>query len=257
MSKAIKGLFISDIHFPWNIKLDGVMDYLKDLRPDVLILGGDIIDAAGTYGVDSWTMERVERDGFTLYKRDTDILKKFLLEIEKRIPKTTKVVFLEGNHEDRYQRMFHRYPKALEGRFKFQRDAVPSGLSERFKWIPYGDYDSFFRLGDAVFTHGTIFPDAHAKKMAMCYVPSKTIYGHIHDFQAYTTHNGDPRKPGRYAVTTGCLCGRLPDYKKGAPNKWINGFTSFVCINGVVTTQSIIIENGQFMSGTKVYGGGK
>jgi predicted phosphodiesterase len=252
--KAIKGLFLSDIHFPWNIKLDGVLDYVKDLNPDVVILGGDIIDADKTYGVDSWTMEKVEACGFPYYERDVKLMNSFLLEIEKRVAKTCKVVFLEGNHEERYQRMFVRYPKALAGKFKFERDAVPEGLKNRFTWIPYGDYDSFFRLGDAVFTHGTLFPDAHAKKMALAYLPSKTIYGHIHDFQAYTTHNGDPRKPGRYAVTTGCLCGRLPDYKKGSPNKWINGFTDFVCINGVVTTSSHIIENGVFSVGGKIYG---
>ena len=252
--KTMKGIFLSDIHFPWNIKLDGVLAYVKDLNPDIVILGGDVIDADKTYGVDSWTMEKVESCGFPYYDRDVKLMRSFLDEIEKRVSKACKIVFLEGNHEERYQRMFRRYPKALEGKFKFQRDAVPAGLVSRFTWIPYGDYDSFFRLGDAVFTHGTLFPDAHAKKMALAYLPSKTVYGHIHDFQAYTTHNGDPRKPGRYAVTTGCLCGRLPDYKKGSPNKWINGFTDFIYINGIVTTSSHIIENGMFSVGGHIYG---
>lgn len=253
MAKITKGVFISDIHFPFNIKLDGVLAYIKDLRPDVVVLGGDIIDADGTYGVDSWTMDKVEQVGFPAYERDVKLMRGLLDRIDKITPKA-KIVFLEGNHEERYQRMFTRYPKALDGKFKFQRDAVPESMKARFTWIPYGSYDSFYRLGDAVFTHGTLYPDAHAKKMALCYLPNKTIYGHIHDFQAYTTHNGDPRKPGRYAVTTGCLCGRLPDYKNGQPNKWLNGFTTFACIDGVVTTNSVIIENDKFIAGDKVYG---
>ena len=251
--KATHGIFISDVHLPYNIPLKGVFQYIRDSKPQIVVLGGDIIDAAGTYGVDQWTAKDVEQKGIPAYERDKKILRAFLESIEAAAPKA-KIVFLSGNHEQRYERMWARYPALLEGKFNFARDSVPTSMKARFTWIPYGDYDSFWRLGDAVFTHGTIYPDAHAKKMALAYLPAKTVYGHVHDFQAYTTHTGDPRKPGRYAVTTGCLCGRLPQYKQGTPNKWLNGFTEFACIGGVVTTSSHIIERGVFCVGGKVYG---
>jgi predicted phosphodiesterase len=252
MSKITRGVFISDLHLPWNIKLKGVLDYIKDTKPDIVILGGDIIDASGTFGVDAWTMEKVEKDGFDLYKRDVKLMKDLIADINDRVPKA-EFIFLEGNHEERYQRMFRKYPTALEGKFKFQRDAVPESVKSHFKWIPYGDYQSFWKLGDLLFTHGTLFPDSHAKKMSHAYIPNKVVYGHIHDLQAYTTHSGDPHKPGRYALTAGCLCSRLPDYKKGTPNKWVNGFVTFACVNGVTTPTPILIEDWGFMVGTKLY----
>jgi predicted phosphodiesterase len=254
MTKLTTGVYLSDVHFPYQINLDGVFAYIKELRPDIIILGGDIVDAEGTYGVDGWSAKDVEEKGIPNYERDAKQIKDFISILHRLSPKS-EFIFLEGNHEDRYQRMFRHYPTLLDGRFKFQRDGVPSGV--RLEWVPYGNYESFYRLGDTVFMHGTLFPDAHAKKMAYCYTPNKVVYGHLHDFQAYTIHNGDPSRPGRYAVTAGCLCGRLPDYKKGLPNKWTNGFVEFACVDGVTTISTHQIEKGRFVVKGKLYGGTK
>lgn len=247
MDRIITGVFISDMHLPYNIPLRPVLDYIKDLQPDQIILGGDIIDADGTFGIDGWTADKVQSDGIPAFERDVKLLRGLYADLQKASPKS-KLVFLEGNHEERYRRPLSRYPELLKGKFDLVKESGFKGL-----WIPYGDYDSFYKVGDMLFTHGTIYPDAHAKKMAMAYLPHKVIYGHIHDFQAYTTHNGDPRRPGRYAVTGGCLCGRLPDYKKGQPNKWLNGFVSWVSVNGVVSASPILVEKWGFAVGRKVY----
>jgi predicted phosphodiesterase len=245
----VKGVFLSDVHLPYQINLKPLFQYLKDLQPDQIVLGGDILDGPD-HGVDGWTMEQVEKRGFECYDRDVKLIKEFVASLHKAAPKA-KIVYLEGNHEERYMRLVRRYPNALKARFRLW-DAVPG-----VKWIPYGDYDSFYKVGDMLFTHGTIFPDAHSKKMAMAYLPDKVCYGHIHDFQSYTTHNGDPRKPGRYAVTAGCLCGRLPDYKKGHPNKWVNGFVSWTSVNGTTSAVPVLIESWGFAVGNKLYLQGK
>lgn len=242
----ITGVFLSDVHLPYEINLKPLLNYIKDLQPNQIVLGGDILDGPD-HGVDSWTMEQVEKRGYMCYERDVKLLKAFMVMLKWAAPKA-KIIYLEGNHEERYQRLVRRYPNTLKSRFRLDRDACPEA-----KWIPYGDYDSFYKVGDMLFTHGTIFPDSHSKKMAMAYLPNKVTYGHIHDFQSYTTHNGDPRKPGRYAVTSGCLCGKVPDYKKGQPNKWINGFTSWICVNGVTTASPILIEKWGFAVGPKFY----
>lgn len=245
--KMIKGVFISDIHFPHNVPLRGVLAFIKDYKPDQIILGGDITDGPD-HGVDSWNLEKVETRGYECYANDVNNIKSFMDTVSRLAP-NAKIIYLEGNHEERYERLVRRWPNNLKSRFNLHRDACPSA-----KWIKYGDYDSFYQVGDCLFTHGTIFPDQHAKKMAQAYLPSKVVYGHIHDFQSYTTHSGDPRKPGRYALTSGCLCGRLPDYKKGHPNKWVTGFVSWVSVDGCTTPTPHIIENGLFAIGSKVYG---
>lgn len=243
-----KGVFLSDIHLPFEINLSPIFDYIKDLKPNTIILGGDIIDADGTFGIDGWTADKVQSDGLPAFDRDVKLLKAFILKLKSASPRS-QIVYLEGNHEERYRRPKMRYGELLKGKFDLMKEV---GI-KNIKFIPYGDYDSFYKVGDMLFTHGTIFPDSHAKKMAQAYLPNKVTYGHIHDFQSYTTHNGDPRKAGRYALTAGCLCGRLPDYKKGQPNKWISGFVSWISINGCTTSTPILIENGKFAVGGRVY----
>ncbi len=247
MDKIIRGVFLSDIHLPYNVDLKGVFSFLEDYKPHQIILGGDIVDGPD-YGVDSWKMEDVERRGFDCYDRDVKLIRELVGVLNEKAPRA-EIIFLSGNHEERYDRLVRKYPKALKSIFN-----LPKEFPEIKKWIKYGDYDSFYKVGDCLFTHGTLYPDAHAKKMAQAYAPLKTVYGHIHDFQAYTTHSGDPRKPARYALTAGCLCGRLPDYKHGTPNKWVSGFVSWYSRNGCTTPTAHIIENGTFMIGGKLYG---
>jgi hypothetical protein len=121
------------------------------------------------------------------------------------------------------------------------------------QWIPYGNYNSFYRLGDTVFIHGTVWPDLHAKKYATDHTPYKCIYGHLHHFQAYTTRKAFATMSPRYALTAGCLSNTTPEWKKGAPNQWINGLISFMYSKGHVIPSVHIIENGKFIAGTKEY----
>lgn len=187
------------------------------------------------------------------YDRDRALLTQFLREIHKNAPKA-EIVYLEGNHEERYRRLMSKYPNQFKGdaHLRLYPEAVPDGL--KVKWIPYGNYDSWYKVGDMIFTHGTIYPDAHSQKYALNYAPNKVVYGHLHDFQAFSIRTAmADSKASRYALTSGCLTHRAPDYKKGAPNKWVNGFQSFTCINGVTIPEPHIIENGWFSVGGKVY----
>lgn len=257
MAKQIKGLFISDIHLPYHINLDGFLDYVKDFQPDVIILGGDIVDADCLHSSENMKAEQID---VAWYKRDVKLLSDFLVKLAKVAPKGAHLVFLEGNHEERYQRVQKKYPKVFkkadgQPMFDFARDVLNhSAFAGKFDWIPYGDYKSFWRIGDCLFTHGTIYPDQHAKKYGSYYQPDKIVYGHIHDYQAYTVHRGDPTKPATYGVTGGCMCGLTPEYKKGSPNKWANGFVSFISTNGITIPTVHLVEQGIFNVGPKVYG---
>lgn len=243
----IKGLFLSDIHLPDNIELGPVLDYVSDLKPDVIILGGDIIDGKGMHGVESMKASDIEVSN---YHRDCALLKEFIVKLYAH-SKGAKFVYLEGNHEERYQRVARKYPKAFPNVFNLPRDGFPKGVD--IKWIPYGDYNSFYSLGDTMFIHGNIWPDIHAKAYALRYTPFKVVYGHLHHFQAYTTHKATLDMSPRYAVTAGCLTKLGPDWKKGEAHQWVNGFISFIYDGKRVIPNVHLIENGMFSVGGKVY----
>lgn len=244
----IKGVFLSDLHMPENIKLDGVVAYIKDFQPNVVILGGDIIDGKDMFGAESLPASAIKMSWF---ERDSQLIAGLLDRIASVTAKGTKLVFLSGNHENRYCNIETRYPDAFKGRFDFK--PVVQKYFPNYKWVPYNTYGSFYKIGDCKFTHGRIYPENHAKKYAQVYIPSKVVYGHLHSYQAFTIHNIDPDMPPRYAINGGCLTKISPEWKKGAPNMWLNGFVSFVSEKGVTVPTVHLIEKGKFNVGAQEY----
>ena len=251
------GVFLSDIHIPDHINLRPVYQYVKDLynqtKKDgnefLIILGGDIIDAKGMHGIESLQASQVKLEW---YERDKKLLHAILVTLKSLAP-DAKLVYIEGNHEQRYQRIMVKYPDAWGGRFDFHRDVVKK-VFPKAQWIPYGDYNAYFKLGDTIFTHGTVYPQNHSKKYAEVFAPFKVVYGHLHHFQAYTMHSAMPELAPHYAVTAGCLSSVAPEWKKGQPNCWITGFVDFFS-DGKLTTASphIIDAKGRFTIGGRLY----
>ena len=101
-----KGVFLSDIHMPDHINLKSIFNYLQDLKPEIVILGGDIIDAKGLHGVESFKVTDFKKEW---YKRDVKLLKDFLTKLYQIVPKA-RFIYLEGNHEERYSRLMRKYP---------------------------------------------------------------------------------------------------------------------------------------------------
>lgn len=255
-SKIIKGVFLSDIHLSdfdpvecESIDLSPIYKYLVDFQPNIIILGGDIIDAKGMHGVESFTPTQFKQEW---YLRDCNLLNNFLLNLHNVAPKA-EYVYLIGNHEERYDRLIKKYPDLFREKLNLIRDGVPKFIQNKMKVIPYGTYESFYKLGDCMFVHGDIYPDQHAKKYAQAHSPYKVWYGHLHDLQIYSQQVAGPQHVARYAGTAGCLAKRAPEWKKGVMNKWVNGFADFVCIDGVTTVTPHVIENGWFYVGGKIY----
>ena len=243
----IKGMFLSDIHMPLNIDLTPIKDFARDFKPDIFILGGDVVDAQYLHGVDNMRAEAVD---VKWYKRDVALARELMSDLHKASPKA-EMVYLEGNHEERYVRLANKYPKVFGDIFKFGRDIAPKNF--RFKWVPYGDYSSHYIVGDTIFMHGNIWPDHHAKAYALRHLPYKVVYGHLHHFQAYTTHRALLDQSPRYALTAGCLSELSPDWKKGEAHQWVNGFVSFVSDGTTTVPTAHLIENKMFAIGGKIY----
>ncbi|MGD9724860.1 MAG: metallophosphoesterase [Nitrospiraceae bacterium] len=247
MSNLKSGVFISDIHLPDSIDLAPVIEYIGDLQPETIILGGDIIDATGLHASESMKAEQVKMEWF---ERDVELAYGLIANLKKVSP-NSKIIYLEGNHEQRYARLQEKYPDLFKNTLNYRK--VISRLVD--KYVNYAQSDSYYKIGDVVFVHGDIFPDLHAKPYALRYSPNKVVYGHMHHFQAYTTHRALLHESSRYGVTAGCLSTLNPAWKKGMANQWVNGFISFLT-DGTTTTPTVhLIEKGRFAVGRKIYGG--
>ena len=242
--KPTTAIALPDIHVPYQDKksLRAVEQFMSDTQPNYIIYTGDQMDLEMLMKITKNIPEH------TPIHSDYEQFDAIMTRHMKLCPKA-KIVFIEGNHEERVRRLIEKHPTyagsdiELERYFQFKKRGI--------EFIPFG---KTFKLGKLYYMHGNYYGIHHAKKTVSAYGRS-IIYGHTHDFQAHTMVTPLDVDDAHVAKSIGCLCTRNPNYKKGAPNRWVTGFhIAYFRQGGYFNDHFIKITRGKFIYGGKVYG---
>ena len=236
--KKAKIVQINDLHIPHHDKkaLDVFMQFLKDFKPDQIVIAGDLLDF---YQLSSFDKDPMRR--FTI-QDEIDVCYEVLKELKALC---SEIHFIKGNHEDRLRRFLWKNPslasiKVLE---------LPKLLNLDSLKIEYHDYEYVFNKFR--FTHGSIVRQdsgATAKAELIKYGSSMSS-GHTHRLGSYL--KTDARGTvGAYEM--GCLCDLEPEYIAGTPN-WCQGFGVFYFDDDRFFCQQIPIIKHEFIYGGKKY----
>lgn len=199
----------SDLHPAFRLALKFVCDF----QPDVIVLGGDILDmrAISPHAFKASNLKELENmrlgDDYAMLR---DIL-------EKLRTCCKAMAYLEGNHENWATRLMERFP-GLEGMLD-----VPGNLGLADLGIKWLEVNKVLRVGTLNFTHGWFVNKYHARKH-LDEMGDHIIYGHTHDHQKVVKPVRASREP-YLAMSSGCLCDLNPDYKRNRPNEWMHGFS--------------------------------
>jgi predicted phosphodiesterase len=100
-------LVLSDMHCPFHdsASLSSVKALIAHVRPDYLVFNGDIID---NYNISSFDKNPKRTHGWI--QAEIDITYEVLKWLVEAAPESTKLFYISGNHEDRYERMLNRDP---------------------------------------------------------------------------------------------------------------------------------------------------
>jgi len=111
-------VIISDVHLgTYGCKAKELLNYLRSIQPDMLILNGDIID------------------GWQFNKRFFPILHmQVIKELMQFISNGTRVVYITGNHDE----MLRRYTDLQMGSFSLT-DKMVLEIDQKMTWIFHGD----------------------------------------------------------------------------------------------------------------------
>lgn len=122
---SCRTVFLSDIHLGTpDSKADEVVDFLKHLRCEKLVLNGDIIDG--------WALKR----GGKWNNRHSRFIRKVLKMTEKD---HTEVIYLRGNHDD----ILERFLPLTFGRIRFTKEHVHITKTGKRYLVVHGDgFDS-------------------------------------------------------------------------------------------------------------------
>jgi hypothetical protein len=226
--------------------LSVALQFIKDFKPDHVILGGDILDCGAishhNHGKPGAT------EGLKMLADAKELIDAVIKPVEAVKPKS--LTYISGNHEDWIDQLVEKHP-ALEGIVDLKSMLK---LSDKWKIIPTGDTH---KLGKLIFMHGDqIQGGEHSAKWATVAWEANVRFGHHHTYQTYTKTSAKDAN-GHTGVAIPCLCRKDPNYGGGSPNRWMQGFSwGYVggpegCFNDYV---SVIINGKAFING-KLYKG--
>lgn len=230
-----KNLVLSDVHVPYQDE-DAVaiaLQYIKDYKPDTIYVNGDVIDF---YPLSTFDKSPDRKAGVAEEANDA---KEFIARLRKAAGKTTRIVYLEGNHEQRLQRYLWRNPELNGIKICDKEVSVANLLNLALYDVEYvktdGDYwgadTGHVEAGDAVIMHGDSRLNGascskyagYSAKNTMMGIQKSVVMGHVHRLAVIKQRSPHGRMTG---VETGCLC-QIP----GNAN-WQQGFTTFETIEG-------------------------
>lgn len=246
-------VILNDLQIPFHddkILNRLILPFVDELKPDGVILNGDIVDA--------YSVSDFDKDPLTTASLDREIrLSGRLMDRLKRIDRR---IWIGGNHEDRLRRLVWKSPSLLRSVDKASREKLVNlldfpemfGLGEYgFEWRPYGGYEM---LGKLMVTHGSMV-SKHSGQSGRAHLDkygTSVLIGHTHRggiFYKRDVHGVHA------AYENFCLCKLNPEYAQH-PN-WQNGFSVVhVSSNGLFNVQQIPILPGNqfFYGGTRVKG---
>jgi metallophosphoesterase superfamily enzyme len=193
--------------------LNVALAFIKDFKPDHVILGGDILDCGSISHHNHGKPGAVE--GFRLLGDAKELREALISPLEALKPRS--LTYITGNHEDWLADLVAKIP-ALEGVVDV---ASILALGEKWRVVPQGETH---KLGKLVFIHGDqVKGGEHSAKWATVAYESNVRFGHHHTYQVYTKTSAVDAN-GHTGIAVPCLCKKNPNYGGGSPNRWMQGF---------------------------------
>jgi|ERR1035437_771944 predicted phosphodiesterase len=251
MDKPKLWAILSDIHAPKEDKesFAAVLDFLQQNPVEGLVLLGDNMDCED---ISRHTKQQPGLRKVGGWQKDLDYFDANILKpIEARIPKAAKRVIFYGNHEDWLQQLLEEQPE-LKGALSIEKSL--NLIARNWKIIPQGNH---YQIGKAYLVHGDQIGSSMyvAKKLVEAFCAT-AIMGHVHTAQMHvkTSQVKKNDKWAGYVIPT--LGTVAPEYAKGRSNNHVHGLGILEEFGkDLFNVYIVIISNGRFSYGGKIYGG--
>ena len=197
-------LLISDLHLPYHDvqAVTLALEYGLEQGCDTCVINGDLLDFH--------FMSRFEKD---IRKRSTKQEFESALEFLELVSEMfTKVVWIEGNHDARYEKwLMTNAPQLFDDEYFRLEERLK--LKELNIDFVYGSSKAF--IGSLIVTHGHnlirgVFAPVNAARGVFLRAKTSAIIGHVHQVSEHTEKDLN----GKIITcwSTGCLCTLNPEY---------------------------------------------
>lgn len=180
--KLFKRVLWPDTHCPFHDRkaVEIAIEIAREERPDELVLLGDFEDC---YSVSRFTQDPDK--AFTLLEDELEEGKALRARMEREL-RPSKVVYIEGNHENRIEKYVRGYAPRLASALN-PKDVL--GVPRHWVWVPWGQRN-FYRCGKLLATHGTL-ATKHAAAAMLDKYGCSVVFGHTHKIQRFQKRNAN------------------------------------------------------------------
>jgi predicted phosphodiesterase len=234
----LRALVLSDIHAPYHDHraIHLALKYGSDRKANLILLNGDTFDF---YGISWWQRDPRQRD----FPKEVQIGRQLLEAIRDQFPRA-RIIFKEGNHEERYVSNMRTNAPDFLGIDDFELRSV--FRFDRLHIEHVGDKRPI-KLGKLNVIHGHEYRVAVQNPVS----PARFFFlrgqchclgGHFHHTSQFSHKNIEGHVISTWS--TGCLCDLNPDYRP--LNNFNHGF-AFVEItsSGAFTVDNLRIIDGE------------
>jgi predicted phosphodiesterase len=217
-------MVLPDMHFPNHSvsAMRTVLQAIKEIRPDEVVLTGDVLDCSQWSRHPTWSVSEVAKHS---YLNDEVAPFRSYVEEGKRWSGNWRWVF--GNHDQWPERLLSQQV-AHELAGDLTKLITPSALlKDLFKTIvPYIDVGlPHYEIAPNLWcVHGW----THSKHAAMKHLEKartlSIVHGHTHRVQRVTERIATTDEYIT-AWSPGCLCEFQPMWRHGVPTDWVRGFS--------------------------------
>lgn len=253
MTGTKKVMFTSDYHIPFmdDKAYKCMKSYAKDYKPDYFVIGGDLLDF---YSLSQFDKNPDRKFGV---QDEITAANEMLDDLQSVLPRKTKIIYLEGNHETRLQKFLWKN-KELHGMDSLKLESLLELKERGIKFIgtshDYWKNDSgHLKLGDVLNMHGDnrlngaklSANSGYSAINTMKTMLSSVVIGHCHRLSKVHIKTPDRMLTGMEA---GCLCNH-----SGTAN-WQQGFVTYEFKAGkALNMRTHMIEKGKLYIDRKLY----
>jgi len=228
---------IADLHIPYHHEgtLKLCLDHLDVVKPDMLIINGDLIDC---YMSSKFCKDPTKRD----LQGEVDLVIQFLVHLKQRY-NNSRILYKFGNHENRHKRFVFNNAPILWGVDKITLESL---LELDDIGIDYVDNDRPIVIADFTILHGhelqgSGYSIISPARSAFLKTYSNCIIAHHHRTSEYSDNVLNGYQVTVYSI--GCLCGLHMEYAR--INKWNNGFIIMHIAGGKMLVSNMKVEKGR------------
>lgn len=214
---------LSDVHVPYhNIPaLTAAITWAKKRNPDTILLNGDTIDF---YMISRFGKDPKKRS----FGGELQSFAELIAALRSEFP-SARIVFKDGNHEERYNHFLYQKAGELIGVEEFSLENL---LRKRAGDIEYITNKRIIKAGDLNIIHGHefsggVFSPVNIARGLFLKAKVSAIQGHNHQTSEHTETDMNGRITTTWSV--GCLSDLHPEYMP--MNKWNHGF-AFIEVEG-------------------------